>query len=79
MEEVQKHNSELDCWTVVDGKVYNITHFIHRHPGGRGNILRSVGIDSTELFRKFFLNRNHSYCQFKTYLIVIISRISLKI
>ena len=28
IEEVAQHNSELDCWTVVDGKIYNIAPFV---------------------------------------------------
>lgn len=51
MAEVAKHNSELDCWTVVEGKVYNITTFIKLHPGG-AKILRAAGIDGTDIFSK---------------------------
>ena len=28
MEEVKKHKSKEDCWTVVDGLVYDVTHYI---------------------------------------------------
>jgi len=49
LEEVAQHNSELDCWTVVDGRVYNIAPFISQHPGGR-KIMRAAGIDGTEIF-----------------------------
>ena len=51
MAELAKHNSELDCWTAVDGKVYNVTPFIKLHPGGK-KILRAQGIDGSDIFRK---------------------------
>ena len=33
-EEVLKHFREKDCWTVVNGKVYDLTNFAPNHPGG---------------------------------------------
>ena len=54
-EELARHNSEMDCWTAVDGKVYDITNFVKLHPGGR-KILRASGIDGTELFKKYHMN-----------------------
>lgn len=51
LEDVAQHNSELDCWTVVDGRVYNISPFIAQHPGGR-KILKAMGIDGSEIFSK---------------------------
>ncbi len=53
MEEVAAHDSEIDCWTVVNGKVYNITPFVKTHPGGR-KILRAAGKDGTEIFSKYW-------------------------
>ena len=52
LDEVAKHNSEFDVWTVVDGRVYNVTPFIKMHPGGK-KILKAAGIDGTEIFSKF--------------------------
>jgi len=52
LEDVAQHNSELDCWTVVEGRVYNIAPFVHQHPGGR-KILQAAGIDGTEIFSKY--------------------------
>ncbi len=47
--EVAVHNSATDCWTIISGKVYNITTYIDRHDGG-DEILRACGIDGTTLF-----------------------------
>lgn len=48
-EEVAKHNRPDDCWTVIDGKVYDMSKFVKRHPGGK-IILASSGVDGTCLY-----------------------------
>lgn len=48
-EEVAKHNSAEDCWTIIRGNAYDITPFISSHPGG-DEILRACGVDATTLF-----------------------------
>lgn len=50
-DEVAKHNSETDCWMVINDKVYNVTSFVGSHPGGPA-ILKGCGIDATALFEK---------------------------
>lgn len=32
--EISVHNSLDDCWIVVQGKVYDVTHWVPKHPGG---------------------------------------------
>ena len=32
--EVAMHNKSSDLWCVIDGVVYDLTHFRHEHPGG---------------------------------------------
>jgi len=49
LEEVAKHNNEDDCWTVIDGGIYDITSYIPRHPGD-SEILRACGTDGSSLF-----------------------------
>ena len=51
IEEVALHNSELDAWSVIEGKVYNITPFISMHPGG-DKIVKAYGTDITEVWSK---------------------------
>ena len=49
--EVSTHAVEGNCWTVVRGKVFDISSFTSKHPGGSG-ILKGCGIDSTQVFEK---------------------------
>lgn len=49
-QELQKHTSIEDCWTVLEGTVYNITPYLDFHPGGVPQLLRAAGKDGTKLF-----------------------------
>lgn len=42
-EEIEKHNTESDCWLVVDGKVYDATSVLEWHPGGKSAITGHAG------------------------------------
>lgn len=48
--EVAKHNVPTDCWSVVNGKVYDLTQFVNKHPGGAKNIELMCGKDGTSAF-----------------------------
>lgn len=50
--EVAQHGSESDCWTIVSGKVYDVTSVITTHPGGQKPILESCGKDGTSEFEE---------------------------
>ncbi|KAF7956149.1 hypothetical protein EAE96_005069 [Botrytis aclada] len=39
-----------DAWTVLGGKVYNITPYLPYHPGGEPELLKCAGRDGTKLF-----------------------------
>ena len=54
MQEVAMHNSDKSPWTVVNGRVYDLTGFLYRHPGGYSAISRAVGRDGTDVFCKEF-------------------------
>ena len=34
MDEVRKHQTEGEMWTVLNGRVYNISPYMKFHPGG---------------------------------------------
>lgn len=48
---VAKHAKASDCWTIVNGKVYNVTTWIDQHPGGKSVITAMCGIDATTAFK----------------------------
>ncbi|KAJ2793378.1 hypothetical protein FBU31_003926 [Coemansia sp. 'formosensis'] len=50
MDEVALHNKRNDCWMVIAGKVYNVTHYLEYHPGGKGELMRAAGKDGSALF-----------------------------
>jgi len=56
-EELKTHSTYADAWISINGIVYDITHFIHRHPFGdtfRGHL----GTECGGLFSSAHLNTN---------------------
>jgi cytochrome b involved in lipid metabolism len=52
-EQVGAHNIEHDCWTVYEGRVYDVTEYLKRHPGGVSKLMLGAGKDCTELFKRY--------------------------
>ncbi len=50
LSEVSKHNSENDCWMIIDNKVYDVTSYFNSHPGGTNELLKGCGKDATTLY-----------------------------
>lgn len=48
--EVATHNTSASCWSIINSKVYDLTSYISRHPGGSSNITRLCGKDGTSAF-----------------------------
>ncbi|KAF4982826.1 hypothetical protein FZEAL_1618 [Fusarium zealandicum] len=45
--EVAAHNSGDDCWMTIHGQVYDITKYIHDHPGGADILTEAAGKDAS--------------------------------
>ncbi len=50
--QVAQHSTATDCWTVVDGKVYDLTEWVGRHPGGTRAVTGMCGVDATAAFQR---------------------------
>lgn len=50
MAQVKKHATPTDCWTAINGSVYDLTTWIARHPGGSGPIIRLCGTNGSRAF-----------------------------
>lgn len=49
-QESAKQIKEKIIWTVIDGDIYDITNYVHDHPGGYKKIMRGNKKDSSDLF-----------------------------
>lgn len=49
-EEIGRHNTENDCWIVINNDVYDVTNYMNTHPGGTGQIIPYCGKDATNAF-----------------------------
>lgn len=52
-QEIEKHNTEGDCWIVVEGKVYDASSVLSWHPGGKAAILTHAGRVHQETTNEF--------------------------
>ena len=51
MDDVKKRNTSRECWSVIEGKVYDLTKWIPAHRGGPQAILFLCGKDGTSAFK----------------------------
>jgi cytochrome b involved in lipid metabolism len=51
--ELVLHNdAERDAWVVISGRVYDLTEFLHMHPGGAKILRAYLGMDATHAYRQ---------------------------
>ena len=60
MEEVARHDSGESCWYVIEGKVYDVTGYVPRHPTPPTVLLPWCGKEATEGMRTKGYGRDHS-------------------
>lgn len=51
LDEVAKHATQTDCWTAIDGNVYDVTAAIPKHPGGAEAMAKGCGKDGSPIFK----------------------------
>ena len=55
--EVGKHCTRDDAWLIIDERVYDVTRFIDKHPGGVGPVVNMAGKDCTDVFANYHAAR----------------------
>eukprot|EP01018_Ginkgo_biloba_P015311 Gb_14711 [translate_table: standard] len=50
LEELRKHNKRADLWLGIQGKVYDVTEWVDKHPGGELPLINLAGQDVTDIF-----------------------------
>lgn len=50
--DVAIHATQADCWSTINGGVYDLTTWIDRHPGGPGKIIGLCGKDGSASFTR---------------------------
>jgi tetratricopeptide (TPR) repeat protein len=63
LDEVKKHNSAGDCWSIIDGNVYDLTNWVESHPGGSSRIAAICGKDGSSNFLGQHSNSNSAKSQ----------------
>lgn len=48
--QVSRHNTEDDCWIIVNDQVLAVGEFMHEHPGGKRVIMKYAGKDASQEF-----------------------------
>ncbi len=57
-DEVRKHNKKDDIWLIINENVFDVTQFLHKHPGGYRILKAYAGEDASVIikyrFRDFY-------------------------
>ena len=53
LDDVRAHSDEESCWVCYGGVVYDVTTFLHEHPGGLDTLLHAAGQDLEAFWDKY--------------------------
>jgi len=53
LQQVGEHNTEDDCWIVIENRVFDVTKLLPNHPGGHIPIVSVAGRDVSQVFHSF--------------------------
>lgn len=59
LKQVSEHNAETDCWVAINNRVFNITNWLAKHPGGKSVLFNFAGTDCSDEFRIFHYTPNY--------------------
>jgi len=69
MEKVKANNTASSCWSVIRGKVYDLTNWINSHPGGSGAIRGLCGTDGSAEFSAKHQGQSNPESRLTSYLL----------
>ncbi|KAJ3715893.1 delta5 fatty acid desaturase [Lentinula guzmanii] len=63
LKELRKACTHNKAWVSIGGTVYDLTKFVHQHPGGQDFILLAAGKDVTKIFEAYHGQKQHHNLQ----------------
>ena len=60
LSDVAEHTSEDDCWMAIEGKVYDLSAYLAKHPAGPGTMSPWCGQEATDGTRTKDVGSDHS-------------------
>jgi hypothetical protein len=69
MQKVKANNTASSCWSVIRGKVYDLTNWINSHPGGSSAIRGLCGTDGTAEFAAKHQGQSNPESRLTSYLL----------
>jgi delta8-fatty-acid desaturase len=59
--EVAKHNTREGLWIIIEDRIYDVTRYVEKHPGGPLPLLDMAGKDCTDVFANYHAARVYKH------------------